>query len=71
MNLELNIIQLQQGSIYEEVLLFFTKKRKFFEFQYTFKEVKTQRKFSDNPGQNIFGFFCILAQFLFTTSETS
>ena len=38
------LFQLQQGSIYEEVLLFSVKNRSFLEFQFIFKEVKTKKQ---------------------------
>ena len=39
-------LQLQQGSIYEDVLLFISKNWSFLEFPYIFKEVKTKKKIS-------------------------
>ena len=34
-----------------------------------FKQVKTKKKFSGNPGQSICRIFHFFAQYLFTTSE--
>ena len=62
------LFQQQQGSIYEETLLFHTKNWSILGLESIYKQIKG--KFSDNLGQNICWLFHFLAQFVFTTSET-
>ena len=59
------LFQVQQGSIYGNILLFSTKNK----FLFVSKELKTKRKLF-NIGPNICKIFHILAQVHFNTSET-
>lgn len=61
--------QLKQGSVYEEFLVFSTKKWSFGSFYAFSWKFKLKMKFSDNYEKNICRILHILAQYLFTTSE--
>ena len=61
---------MQQGSIYEEILLLSTKNWSFLGFQCIFKQVKTKRKIFRQSWTKHLYIFHFSAQFVFTTSET-
>ena len=61
---------MQQDSINEAVLHFFTKKWSILEFPSVFKQVRATTKFSNNLGQNIFRDVQVSAQFVFTRIKT-
>ena len=60
------LLQLQQGIIFEDILLFSTKNWSFVDLQYIFKEVTTKR---NTLGHSVCRLFQVLAQFSLNTSE--
>ena len=61
------LLQLQQGIICEDILLFSTKNSSFVDIQYIVKEVKKKR---NTLGHSVCRLFQVLAQFSLNTSET-
>ena len=61
---------MQQGSIYEEILLFSSKNVLFLGFEGIFKEVKTKKNIFRQSWTKYLETFSLFSTIFFTTSET-